>query len=155
VDVDLNAVITDVFSLLEHQSSRQHQGAPRAGAGDASVQGIEHQLQQVFLNLFPTRATRCRAAAGCRDHALESDRVVAEIADTGSGIPPSRSPIYDRSSPPKPSARHGLGLSITYGIVRSTTEPSCATARSGRARASRGAAAGAGRGAVGTVGTAN
>src|SRR5687767_8817810 len=51
--VDLNGVITDVFSLLEHQFEvgsikvrRELSPVPIA------VTGIEHQLQQVFLNLF-------------------------------------------------------------------------------------------------------
>src|SRR4029453_18684587 len=53
IEVDLNAVVTDVFSLLEHQFEvgkikvrRELVSAP------LRVLGIEHQLQQVFLNLF-------------------------------------------------------------------------------------------------------
>src|SRR5438445_8311485 len=50
IDVDVNAVITDVFSLLEHQFEVGRIKVRRDQmAGSAIVLGIEHQLQQVFL----------------------------------------------------------------------------------------------------------
>ena len=53
IDVDLNAVITDVFSLLEHQFAVGSIKVRRElSPSPATVLGIEHQLQQVFLNLF-------------------------------------------------------------------------------------------------------
>ena len=51
--VDLNAVITDVFALLEHQFEVGSIKIRRELAeSPVPVVGIEHQLQQVFLNLF-------------------------------------------------------------------------------------------------------
>src|SRR5204863_44782 len=51
--VDLNAVVTDVFSLLEHQFEVGKIKVRRElAAMPVTVSGIEHQLQQVFLNLF-------------------------------------------------------------------------------------------------------
>jgi two-component system NtrC family sensor kinase len=122
IHVDLNAVVSDVLSLLEHQFEvgkikvrRELSGTP------VTVLGIEHQLQQVFLNLFLNArdamprggwlSVTTRAAGG---------RAVAEVADTGSGIPPEQlSRIYDPFFTTKAIGRGtGLGLSITYGIVR-------------------------------------
>ncbi|HET9372189.1 MAG TPA: histidine kinase dimerization/phospho-acceptor domain-containing protein, partial [Vicinamibacterales bacterium] len=51
--VDLNAVIGDVLSLLEHQfrTSKIQVRKELVGNG-AVVRGVEYKLQQVFLNLF-------------------------------------------------------------------------------------------------------
>jgi len=122
VDVDLNAVITDVFALLEHQFEVGSIKVRRELAPVmVPVLGIEHQLQQVFLNLF-LNARDAMPSGGWLSVTtrLESDRVVAEIADTGSGIPSEQiARIYDPFFTTKAIGRGtGLGLSITYGIVR-------------------------------------
>ena len=122
IDVDLNAIITDVFSLLEHQFTVgsikvRRELSPSA----AAVLGIEHQLQQVFLNLF-LNARDAMPSGGWLSVStrVEGDRVIAEIADTGSGIPSEQiARIYDPFFTTKSIGRGtGLGLSITYGIVR-------------------------------------
>ena len=120
--VDLNAVINDVYSLLEHQFEIGRIKVRRELAPEPKVVlAIEHQMQQVFLNLFLnardampsggwlTVSTRC-----------DADTVIAEIADTGSGIPPEQlARIYDPFFTTKAIGRGtGLGLSISYGIVR-------------------------------------
>jgi PAS domain S-box-containing protein len=122
VDVDLNAVITDVFSLLEHQFEVGSIKVRRELAPEMMpVQGIEHQLQQVFLNLF-LNARDAMPSGGWLSVTtrVEGDRVIAEIADTGSGIPSEQiARIYDPFFTTKAIGRGtGLGLSITYGIVR-------------------------------------
>jgi PAS domain S-box-containing protein len=122
IDVDLNAVITDVFSLLEHQFAVGSIKVRRElSSSAATVLGIEHQLQQVFLNLFlNARDAMPRGGWLSVSTRVERDRVVAEIADTGSGIPSEQiARIYDPFFTTKSIGRGtGLGLSITYGIVR-------------------------------------
>jgi PAS domain S-box-containing protein len=120
-DVDLNVVVTDVFSLLEHQFEvgkirvrRELTPAP------ALVRGIEHQLQQVFLNLFlNARDAMPRGGWLTVTTRAEGDHLVAEVADTGSGIPSEHlARIYDPFFTTKAIGRGtGLGLSISYGIV--------------------------------------
>jgi PAS domain S-box-containing protein len=122
IEVDLNAVITDVFSLLEHQFEVGRIKVRRELASTpVRVLGIEHQLQQVFLNLFlNARDAMPRGGWLSVTTRVDGDRVVAEIADTGSGIPAEQlARIYDPFFTTKAIGRGtGLGLSITYGIVR-------------------------------------
>ncbi len=120
--VDLNAVITDVFTLLEHQFEVGSIKIRRELAeSPVPVVGIEHQLQQVFLNLF-LNARDAMPSGGWLlvSTRLEDDRAIAEIADTGSGIPAEHlARIYDPFFTTKAIGRGtGLGLSISYGIVR-------------------------------------
>jgi signal transduction histidine kinase len=87
----------------------------------APVLGIEHQLQQVFLNLFlNARDAMPRGGWLSVMTRTTSTSVIVEIADTGSGIPSDQlARIYDPFFTTKSISRGtGLGLSITYGIVR-------------------------------------
>jgi signal transduction histidine kinase len=122
IDVDLNAVIADVFSLIEHQFDVGKIKIRRELAPtEVMVVGAEQQLQQVFLNLF-LNARDAMPKGGWLSVAtrVEHDRVVAEVSDTGSGIPSEHlARIYDPFFTTKAAGRGtGLGLSITYGIVR-------------------------------------
>jgi PAS domain S-box-containing protein len=120
--VDVNVVIADVLGLLEHQFAT-HSIKLRRELNDAPVMvlGIEHKLQQVFLNLF-LNAKDAMPKGGWLSvrTALNGDRAVAEVADTGSGIPNEYlARIYDPFFTTKAMNQGtGLGLSITYGIVR-------------------------------------
>jgi PAS domain S-box-containing protein len=120
--VDLNVVIADVLGLLEHQFGT-HSIMLRRELNDAPmlVLGIEHKLQQVFLNLF-LNAKDAMPKGGWLSvrTSLDGDRAVAEVADTGSGIPNEYlARIYDPFFTTKAMNQGtGLGLSITYGIVR-------------------------------------
>jgi two-component system, NtrC family, sensor kinase len=122
VDVDLNAVISDVFALLEHQFEVGRIKVRRElAACPVPVRGVEHQLQQVFLNLFlNARDSMPRGGWLSVTTRMSGDRAVAEVADTGSGIPSEQlARIYDPFFTTKAIGRGtGLGLSITYGIVR-------------------------------------
>jgi PAS domain S-box-containing protein len=120
--IDLNTLIGDVLSLLEHQFEVGSVKLRRElSASPVAVLGIEHQLQQVFLNLF-LNARDAMPSGGWLSVStrVDGDLVIAEVADTGSGIPPEHlSRIYDPFFTTKAIGRGtGLGLAITYGIVR-------------------------------------
>ncbi len=120
--VDVNAIINDVLSLLEPQLVVGKIKVRRElCAFPVFVAGIEHKLQQVFLNLF-LNARDAMPKGGWLSVAtrLQDGQVVAEVADTGSGIPSEHlSRIYDPFFTTKSIGKGtGLGLSITYGIVR-------------------------------------
>jgi len=120
--VDLNIVIGDVLGLLEHQFE-MHRIKVRRELCDVPVvlRGMEHKLQQVFLNLF-LNAKDAMPRGGWLSvlTRVDGERVVVEVADTGSGIPSEYlARIYDPFFTTKAIGQGtGLGLSITYGIVR-------------------------------------
>ena len=119
---DVNAVINDVLSLLEHQfRNGSIQVRKELDPAAPVVQGMEHKLQQVFLNLF-LNARDAMPKGGWLTIVTREDRdgAVVEIADTGSGIPAEQlSRIYDPFFTTKEIGKGtGLGLSITYGIVQ-------------------------------------
>ena len=120
--VDVNAVINDVLSLLEHQlRTSRIQVRKELAAAPPIVQGIEYKLQQVFLNLF-LNARDAMPRGGWLTIAtrMEAGTAVVEVGDTGSGIPAEQlSRIYDPFFTTKEFGKGtGLGLSITYGIVQ-------------------------------------
>jgi two-component system, NtrC family, sensor kinase len=120
--VDVNIVITDVLALLEHQFEIHRIRVRRElGEAPAMVLGQEHKLQQVFLNLFlNARDAMPKGGWLSVSTRMDGSRVVAEVSDTGSGIPNEYlARIYDPFFTTKAIGQGtGLGLSITYGIVR-------------------------------------
>jgi PAS domain S-box-containing protein len=120
--VDVNNVINDVLSLLEHQlRTGRIQVRKELAAVGPVVQGIEYKLQQVFLNLF-LNARDAMPKGGWLTIVTRADGATAaiEVSDTGSGIPADQmSRIYDPFFTTKEIGKGtGLGLSITYGIVQ-------------------------------------
>jgi signal transduction histidine kinase len=120
--VDLNLVIVDVLALLEHQFETQRVRVRRElSETSVVVLGQEHKLQQVFLNLFlNARDAMPKGGWLSVSTRAEGGRAIAEVADTGSGIPNEYlARIYDPFFTTKSIGQGtGLGLSITYGIVR-------------------------------------
>ena len=119
--VDVNAVINDVLSLLEHQlRTGSIQVRKEVAAVSPVVQGLEYKLQQVFLNLF-LNARDAMPKGGWLTVVTRAGReTVIEVADTGAGIPADQlSRIYDPFFTTKDIGKGtGLGLSITYGIIQ-------------------------------------
>jgi signal transduction histidine kinase len=120
--IDLNGVIGDVLSLLEHQFRNCHiQVRRQLSSVPLIVRGEEYKLQQVFLNLF-LNARDAMAKGGWLSITTEVDgsEAIVEVGDTGVGIPAEHvSRIYDPFFTTKTEGRGtGLGLSVTYGIVQ-------------------------------------
>ena len=120
--VDVNVIVNDVLSLLEHQfRNGRIQVRKDLGASGLIVKGVEYKLQQVFLNLL-LNARDAMPRGGWLTLTTRSDAqgVVVEVADTGTGIPSDHlARIYDPFFTTKADGRGtGLGLSVTYGIVQ-------------------------------------
>ncbi|MEO7189764.1 MAG: ATP-binding protein [Vicinamibacterales bacterium] len=120
--VDLNGVISDVLSLLEHQFRTNRIQVRKHLEGPAVlVLGTEYKLQQVFLNLFlNARDAMPKGGWLSVTTAVSESEALAEVSDTGAGIPSEHlSRIYDPFFTTKSDARGtGLGLSVSYGIVQ-------------------------------------
>jgi signal transduction histidine kinase len=120
--VDLNVIIGDVLSLLEHQLRISRIQVRRELADSpVVVRGMEYKLQQVFLNLFLNARDAMPKGGWLSVSArVRGAEVIVEVADTGVGIPPEHlARIYDPFFTTKGEGRGtGLGLSVTYGIVQ-------------------------------------
>ena len=120
--VNLNRVLGDVLSLLDHQLKSSHIRIRREfDPALPPLRGDENKLQQVFVNLA-VNAFDAMPAGGWLTITTRSEggQVVTEVADTGEGIAPEDiRRIYDPFfSTRKKSGGNGLGLSISYGIVQ-------------------------------------
>ncbi len=121
-DINLNRVIQETLSLLEHQL--QKSGIEVKTDLDPElpqVHGNAGKLQQVFLNLF-LNARDAMASGGTLEVRTwtEESGAKIEVADTGHGIAPEHlHRIYDPFFTTKAARKGtGLGLSVTYGIVQ-------------------------------------
>jgi signal transduction histidine kinase len=119
--VDLNVIIGDVLSLLEHQFKTGRIQVRRDLQEERLiVRGMEYKLQQVFLNLFLNARDAMPKGGWLSVSArVKGDEAVVEVGDTGIGIPPEHlARIYDPFFTTKGEGRGtGLGLSVTFGIV--------------------------------------
>ncbi|HLY19859.1 MAG TPA: ATP-binding protein [Bryobacteraceae bacterium] len=121
-DVDLNKVIRETMSLLEHQVEKVGvQVKMDLADGMPPVHANAGKLQQVFLNLF-LNARDAMDGGGVltvRTWAEDSGARV-DVADTGHGISPEHiQRIYDPFFTTKGIRKGtGMGLAVTYGIIQ-------------------------------------
>ncbi len=122
VDVEINRIIRETVSLIEHQLQKASVRV-EFSLDDSlpKLKGNAGKLQQVLLNLF-LNARDAMPEGGIlavRTWASGTS-VFTEIADSGMGIAPEHlARIYDPFFTTKaPKKGTGLGLSVTYGIVR-------------------------------------
>jgi two-component system NtrC family sensor kinase len=121
-DVNLNRVIQETLSLIEHQLQKSGiELKPNLQPDLPAVHGNAGKLQQVFLNLF-LNARDAMSSGGALEVRTWSDTtgVRVEVADTGHGIAPENiHRIYDPFFTTKAARKGtGLGLSVTYGIIQ-------------------------------------
>ncbi len=122
VDVDLNRVLRETVTLIEHQLQKAHVEVKYSLEADLPpAKANSGKLQQVFLNLF-LNARDAMELGGVLAIKTWSDEGLAhiQVADSGTGISPDHlARIYDPFFTTKGARKGtGLGLSVSYGIIR-------------------------------------
>jgi two-component system NtrC family sensor kinase len=121
-DVDLNKVVRETMSLLEHQIQKVGVQVKLDLANSLPpVHGNAGKLQQVFLNLF-LNARDAMDGGGVLSVSTwaEDSGARVDVSDTGHGISPEHiQRIYDPFFTTKGSRKGtGMGLAVTYGIIQ-------------------------------------
>jgi signal transduction histidine kinase len=121
-DVDVNQVIEETLSLVSHPFRTAHvQVVQNLGVGLPKVFGSGNRLQQVFLNLFMNARDAMPSGGMLEVRTFATNgSVEVEVSDTGAGISRDHLPrIFDPFFTTKSTGRGtGLGLSVSYGIVK-------------------------------------
>jgi two-component system, NtrC family, sensor kinase len=125
-ETNLNQVIRDTLSLLEHQfKTALIELDVELEEKLPTIHGNPGKLQQVFLNLLLNAKDAMPGGGRLRVATLVNGHVEAVIADSGSGIAPEHlkriyDPFFTTKTTPKPGERRGtgLGLSVSYGIIQ-------------------------------------
>ena len=125
-EVNVNRVIVDTLSLLEHQfKTGRIRVQDELAAHLPPIQGNAGRLQQVFLNLFLNAKDAMPEGGTLKIATSNGDGVSVTVSDSGSGIAQEHiHRIYDpffttKNGAPEGQKRGtGLGLSVTYGIIQ-------------------------------------
>jgi PAS domain S-box-containing protein len=128
-NTDLNQVIRDTLSLLEHQfKTAQVMVDLDLFSHLPPIHGNSGKLQQVFLNLLLNAKEAMQDGGHLRVATLvnESENCIAAlVSDSGGGIAPEHlkriyDPFFTTKTTPRPGDRRGtgLGLSVSYGIIQ-------------------------------------
>ncbi len=121
---DLNQVIRDTLSLLEHQfKTAQILVDLDLSVELPSINGNPGKLQQVFLNLLLNAKEAMPGGGRLRVATLLNGHVEAVVTDSGSGIAPEHlkriyDPFFTTKNIPGDKRGTGLGLAVSYGIIQ-------------------------------------
>ncbi len=121
-EVNLNRVIQETVSLVEHQMKKA--GVEVRMSLEAKlepIQGNAGKLQQVFLNLFLNARDAMEGGGVIEVQTSPGEGgAVVDVIDTGHGIAPEYlDRIYDPFFTTKTARKGtGLGLSVSYGIIQ-------------------------------------
>ena len=121
-DLDVNRVISETLSLVDPMlRATKITVNTQLGAALPAVHGNAGKLQQVFMNLI-MNARDAMPHGGELTIVTEAENssVRVEVADSGIGIPSDQlHKIFDPFFTTKGTSRGtGLGLAVTYGIIR-------------------------------------
>jgi PAS domain S-box-containing protein len=125
-ETNLNQVIRDTISLLDHQlKTAQIVLDVDLAENLPLISGNPGKLQQVFLNLLLNAKESMPGGGRLRVATLVNGHVEALVSDSGSGIAPEHlkriyDPFFTTKTTPRAGEKRGtgLGLSVSYGIIQ-------------------------------------
>ncbi len=121
-DLDVNQLIQESLSLLDHQLRRNNIRLEASlDPSLPAIYGNAGRLQQVFINLFLNARDAMPAGGALKiQTAMNDSMVIVDIQDTGVGISEDDiKRIYDPFFTTKSTGKGtGLGLAVTYGIIQ-------------------------------------
>ena len=122
--LNINQVVEDTLLLVRHTLEKQNLEVELSLNAKCSAEANVQQLQQVFVNLVMNAANASQSfkTFHIRSHDWYENQmlksVVVEVEDTGMGISQDTLPhIFDPFFTARDNGT-GLGLSVSYGIVR-------------------------------------
>jgi signal transduction histidine kinase len=118
--VDINPLLEEILAQAGHQVPAEQVTVVRRLASDLpSIEGDRERLRQVFTNIV-INALQAMEGEGTLtvESRLYAETVEIAVADTGPGIPEGAGEkIFNPFFTTRPHGT-GLGLSVTYGIVK-------------------------------------
>ena len=127
-NVDLNRVIQDTLTLLDHQfKTARIKVQQELQTNLPPIYGNTGKLQQVFLNLFLNAKDAMPSGGTLMISTNNGHNVQVLVSDTGTGIAQEHihriyDPFFTTKNKPQTKTGHssgtGLGLSVTYGIIQ-------------------------------------
>jgi two-component system NtrC family sensor kinase len=120
---DINAIIRKTLSLVQNMLNVSNIDAKLdLSDGLPAVFVDAHQIQQVIINLVVNaiQAMQPGGKLSINTHTgITADTVQIDVKDTGKGIPPEfLAHIFDPFFSTKGVGGTGLGLSVSYGIIK-------------------------------------
>lgn len=120
-EINITNVIKDSLAIFKHQIDIKKKSITFiSGADQIIVKGDEHQLKQVFLNIFINAAYAIKDIGEIIiETGITRNNAIITIKDSGYGIKQEDlKKIFDPFFTNKPVGKGtGLGLSICYGII--------------------------------------
>ncbi len=117
----IDALLDKTLALVQHQAIFQDILIQRNYAEDMPLIEVDpNQLEQVFMNMFLNAAHAMPGGGALSiDTWQDSDKMMIAISDSGSGISAENlTKIFDPFFSTKDQQGTGLGLSVSYGIIK-------------------------------------
>ena len=120
-EIDINQVIRESLSLIEHQLKRSKiEMKLKLDSKLPQAYGDQGKLQQLFINMFlNARDSMLQGGTLAVTTYSKNSSIIINIKDTGEGIAEENlNKIYEPFFTTKPVGGTGLGLSVSYGIIQ-------------------------------------